>query len=63
MVTVHVSWPDRDTTETLLAYPSRGDFLLDEHGDTWEITRVCWSPEPNAEVMVTVDRERHRQRP
>ncbi|CAL9531120.1 hypothetical protein SUDANB176_04054 [Streptomyces sp. enrichment culture] len=55
-VQVTVSWPDRDTTEWLLTYPQRGDFLLDEQGDMWEVTRVTQVPVPKAEFIVTVDK-------
>lgn len=55
-VQVTVAWPDKDTTEWFLTYPRTGEYLADEHGDLWEVTRVFQVPVPKAEYVVTVDK-------
>lgn len=55
-VLVTVAWPDKDTTERLLAYPRTGEYLSGEHGDLWEVTRVTQVTAPKPEYIVTVDK-------
>ncbi|WP_223772934.1 hypothetical protein [Streptomyces sp. 135] len=55
-VKVSVSWPTEDTVEWYLTYPRVGEFVMDNHGDLWEVTRVTQVGVPKAEYIVTVDK-------
>ncbi|MFE1763092.1 hypothetical protein ACFW81_02550 [Streptomyces angustmyceticus] len=55
-VQITVAWPDRESTEWLLTYPRRGEYLVDESGELWEVAWVTQMPAPKAEFIVTVDK-------